>query len=546
MRDELVVRACRELEGRGASPFVIGEDRLTDLTPEVFASTSLVLLAETLVDIAGVRAKLAQAAPLAAVMGLCTDRSTPDATRFDEAGVPVADVSALRAVASLLEATGRREAAHHAALELVGASFTLLDPDGHTLVASRGGAALGLGVDGRPVDIVDEDMPEAADTPPRRLRVVAGEGSRPVQRRTAARPDGAKLIVHTDVSAQDTLERKLLAVGRSETASELARGVLHDLNNAFCVITSFTDLLLEEGEHNDALRKDLGEIARAGSKAASLTSKLVLFSKGGPVRTDVVDLCDFLRKSEALFRRIVGEQLELAVELKAVRASAVCDPGELELVVAGLVRHAKDAAGPGGLVTVTVTEPPEAAIVAVAASTAAGLEAAVLPDGPVAETEAAEGFAQRFGGRFVRVGGGAALHLPPAPHRRAAQPVPRARATDRGPETVLIVEDDASVRAAMSRVLGSIGYRVLEAARPADAEPLAPEADIVLADLVLPGGRGTELVTSLRRARPELPALIVTGYGAEAEAESPSIGVVRKPFSAADLARRVRQAIDGK
>ncbi|MBL9020901.1 MAG: response regulator [Myxococcales bacterium] len=481
-----------------------------------------------------IREAILKAAPLAVVVSTAGSPAEPT--------VPTVDEASLRLLLAVARSAGVRSAAADVALAALGAGYVVLEGD--RSLAWGGTSGIGLARSGAPVDALDDDVFEEPAAPPRRFRVAGEGGERVIERKLA--PLGDKhdnsVIVHADVTSRAGLEARLLAGGRAEATSQLARGVVHDLNNAFCVIASFTDLLQESFEGDDPRLEDVREISRAGAKATALTGKLVGFSRGGPARTENVNLADAARRAEPLFRRVLGEGAELALALTSTEATAHCDPLELEAVLTGLAGQAgRRLDGVDGVVTVGVSEDPPWVVVQVSATaTADGADLTPLPTSS-AETDAAAAFAAKYGGRFE----GGTIRMPKAPKRAPAQRIPRAKITDRGPETVLVLEDEASVRLAVKRVLSSLGYEVLEARRGEDARALVDSCDLVIADLVLPGEGGLEALRAFHARRPALPALVLTGYAGETASSVGGYPLIHKPFDAAELARRVRQALDG-
>ena len=494
----------------------------------------LAVLDDTVEDAREVREAVLRAAPLAVVVS--------SAAQSPDGSVPSVDEGSLRLLVALAKAATVHAIAADAALGAVGTGYVLLE--GERPLASGGAPAVGLARSGAPVGALDDDVFEDASTPARRLRLAGADGERVIDRRLAPFPgtNDKHVIVHADVTGRADLEARFLAGGRAQAASQLARGVVHDLNNAFCVISSFTDLLQESFDGDDMRLEDVREISRAGNKAAALTSKLVGFTRGGPARTENVNLADSARRAEPLFRRILGEQTELALELVSPDATAHCDPLELESVLVGLVARAGRRLGDQeGVVTVTVTEMPPSVGVQVSATATAEVADLAPPSCGSVEVDAAAAFAGKYGGSFADE----VLRLPKAVRRAPAQRIPRAKTTDRGPETVLVLEDEASVRLAVKRVLTSFGYRVLEARRGEDARALVAGCDVVIADLVLPGERGLDVLRAFRAERPHLPAIVLTGYVEETASSIEGFTVIHKPFDAPELARRVRQALDG-
>ncbi len=516
------------------------------------AGPSLVVLLPDLEAPEPLRARLLAEHPHAVVIAWTEDLASDRARALSRAGVAVADASGIAAVLSLLGGAHARTEAALAAVALTGAAFAAVDGAGRPQLRSENAEALGLGPAGEALEVTEEHVtgdpssPAASPAAPRPLRLRVGlddEHERVVERRTAALGEAGTITVHRDVTDLDVAERLVLEHGRAEAAAVLARGVVHDLNNAFCVISSFADLLLDATEEDDPRHEDILEIARAGARASALTGRLVAFSRATPTRSESVNLSDLLRRADPLLKRALGEEVELAVGFPATDATALCDPTALEQVLVGLVGRFKREAGRGGVISVTLGDEEDWVRIDISAlpgeqgpDVARGKEDAGLASAAI--------FASRYGGKLDVGPSSASLSLPAAERRAPAQRVPTAKVTRKGREVVLVVEDETSVRTAISRLLSSLGYEILEARRGEDARHLSARCDIVLADMVLPGQSGLELVRALRKDRPELPALLITGYAPD-EATL-GVAVVHKPFTAVDLARRVRRALDGE
>ena len=318
-----------------------------------------------------------------------------------------------------------------------------------------------------------------------------------------------------DASRLQSLESALLGAARAETVVELSRGVIHDLNNVFCVVQSFAELLIEATPKSDPRHEDLQEIARAGLRAAVLTERLVGFSRSGLNRPEPFNVADHQRRIEPLVRRLLGERYELVSVVDADDLTAVFDPFLFDQLMLD-----------------TSAE-----------------RLSVLPRGARAETlRALPGFVAARGGTLRLLDEHSfLLELPRALGKLCGVSPPRSRPERE--ESVLIVEDEQPVRMAMARALRSLGYNVMEARLGGDARDLVRgnNVDLVITDVVLPDGDGLELLSELCRTARRARGLVVTGYADRELARlAPEVPLLRKPFSTLDLARKVRGALDSR
>ena len=422
----------------------------------------------------------------------------------------------------------------------------VVDPAGRSLFESRAAALLGSGAtavgivvprsDGTAVDSSADGLLSAAAHADELVHVMDEQGTeRPVSRsvRALETPAGrVGVAIHRDDTARVDLERKLMLAQKVETVNQLSRGVVHDLNNAFCIIQSFADLLAESTDPSDDRYADIEEISRASIRAATMTRSLSSYQKRGSGQVESVNLQEHLRRLEPLAKRLLGERAELAIDASAP-ATVLCDPALFEQAVLDAVSILRPQRG-GGLVTISSAEEERWTTLLVTGS---------LESEEAARVDALFDLMRFAGGEARVVEAGLALCFPRSHRQVGDGKAPRAQAA----ETILIVEDERPVRLAMSRVLGSLGYQVLEARHTADAKTFAAgrSIDLVVSDVVLPDGDGIALLHELCGSAPRARGMLVTGY-AESELGSRSSGlpVLMKPFTTLELARKVRQALD--
>ncbi len=378
---------------------------------------------------------------------------------------------------------------------------------------------------------------------------------------------------------------------RLEELGRLAGGVAHDFNNLLTIMGSYAELLQADAATGVADPDDAVQIRRAVEAAASLTQRLVAFSRHQPVVPRRVDLGATVRAARRLLEPLVGDRNTLALVLAPTVPPILADPGQVEQVLLNLVVNARDALQDdpaGGQITIRtgtrVVEPTEARralgvegvpgryVTLTVADTGRGMDAATLARifEPFFTTKPAEqgtglglavvhGIVRQAGGVVVAEsapgrGTTITLYWPEVAAVAADAPAPSATrlAGDRAAR-VLVVDDQAPVRAVVRRVLTQAGYTVTEARDGAEAlalvEAAAAEPDLVLSDVVMPRMDGHALAERLATLRPEVPVLLMSGY-VEHDAALASLPnlvprLLAKPFTAAELVATVSAAIAG-
>ncbi|HEX2219815.1 MAG TPA: PAS domain S-box protein [Gemmatimonadales bacterium] len=393
------------------------------------------------------------------------------------------------------------------------------------------------------------------------------------------------LVYLRDVTERKILEEQLRQAQKMEAVGQLAGGVAHDFNNLLTAIIGNAELLLREIAPEDSRRLDVLEINRAAHRAAGLTRQLLAFSRKQVLQPRIVDLNIVVSDLTAMLRRIIGEHVELRLQLQPGLGRVLADPGQLEQVITNLAVNARDAMPSGGMLTIRTAD----------------VEAADVPSrgpeptpilGPLVELSVSDdgvgmdertqarlfepffttkelgrgtglGLATVYGivrqsGGYIRVssrlhhGSTFTVYLPRVSGRAYADvESPGWAEQPGGAGTVLVVEDEETVRRLACRVLRTKGYRVLEAEHPAAALRLVREhggpIDLLVTDIVMPGMTGPALVERLIADRPELKVLYITGYAEEAIERQGSLpaggALLEKPFTARQLADRVRAAL---
>ena len=390
---------------------------------------------------------------------------------------------------------------------------------------------------------------------------------------------GAVVIETTSIKQ---LEAQLRQAQKMEAIGQLAGGIAHDFNNMLAAIKSYSELVLSATAPDDQRHADVLEIRAAADRAAALTRQLLAFSRKQLLRPEAVDLNALVRNVAKLLGRVIGVDVECRMELAADVAMIRADPSQLEQVLMNLAVNARDAMPAGGRLTIGTAnvrlgegaDPkqvlPGPHVHLWVADTGTGMEASVREHifepffttkepgkGTGLGLATVYGIVQQSGGALhvdSQVGTGTTFHLyfPADPTATFPAAEPAAEAVDAsGTETLLLIEDDAPVRAVAARILRAQGYRVLDAATPGEAELIASrfpgKIDLILTDLMLPEMNGRELAGRLRRRHPSARLLYMSGF-ADAEA-APSgtpeadVPFLAKPFTMDAMARKVREAL---
>lgn len=348
------------------------------------------------------------------------------------------------------------------------------------------------------------------------------------------------------------------AFARATAARRVAGGVAHDFNNALTSISAYAHLALSRLEFQDPVHADVREIVRAAEHAGRLVSQLTAFSQGEQAEVEVVDVNRSVRDVGRLLAVVLGEQVELDLRLAGALPGVRVNLGALEQAVMQLALNARDAMPAGGRLVIE-SAAVDGRVRLAFADDGAGMDAETArravepffttkpgPDAVGLGLTTVNALCERLGGTLELAstpgrGTTVRIHLP------VADPPPRpvSERRESTPGTVLMVEDEESVRVVVERLLSDEGYRVLVAASGEQALELAaaePGAiDLLVSDVVLGGISGPELAAKLKTRRPALKTLLMSGYAGTPT--GPVDDFLPKPFSPFELARRVRRIL---
>ena len=393
----------------------------------------------------------------------------------------------------------------------------------------------------------------------------------------------ASLVVARDISARKRLEEELRQAQKIEALGRLAGGVAHDFNNLLTAINGYAELLLSSLHPDDPLRTEVESILKAGQRAARLTQQLLAFGRRQVMELRVVDLNQVLEGLSGMLRRLIREDIELALSLSPGLGHVRVDVAQMEQVIVNLVVNARDAMPSGGrltLETINVDLGENEARVLPGLSPGRYVRLTVSDTGEGIPEEVREhlfepffttkevgmglglasayGIVRQFGGHIQvesEPGRGSTFHiyLPRVeePLETPAEP-PAVEEWPRGRETLLVVEDDEMVRTLAARVLRAQGYRVLEARRGDEAIQMAAAfrepIHLLLTDVLVPHMSSRVLLERLRESHPEIRVLYMSGHAENLVARHVPLGpgtpLLRKPFTPQALAQKVRIVLD--
>ncbi len=393
-----------------------------------------------------------------------------------------------------------------------------------------------------------------------------------------------------DVTARKQLQDQLVRSQKMEAFGQLAGGVAHDFNNFLTTILGYSDLLLDELGMKGEVAGHISEIRNAAGRASVLTAQLLAFSRKHPLAPCVLEINSLINNLERSLLRLLGEDISVECHFHRGKEGthAKVDPGQLTQVLLNLVVNAREAMHHGGRLTL------ETSVVSVAGSeehelgceepapgnyvcisitdTGIGMSDEVKQHlfEPFFTTKDAGrgsglglatsyGIVRQSGGHICvesEVGKGTTVKIflpevpaPPPPSYKK----PGANKMPTGVETILVLEDDISVRHLSVRVLRSLGYQVLEAASGDDAQQLVGRSenkkiDLLLTDMVMPQMSGRSFADWLNKTSPQTKVVFISGYLEESihpgDRRSQEMFFLPKPFDSEQLAEKIREALD--
>jgi len=402
-----------------------------------------------------------------------------------------------------------------------------------------------------------------------------------------ALPLGGWLIARRERQIQEgqrDLERRLAESQKMEAIGKLAGGVAHDFNNMLTAILGYASMIQEDAPPRSAIRDQAMQIRRAAENAASLTQKLLAFSRKQVLHADPMDFRSLLGNLLPLARNAVGEDITVATQIGEELWPILADPVQLEQSILNLAINARDAMPNGGTLQISARNAPRphgerrpdadvkpADYVQITVTdTGIGMDEATRTRmfEPFFTTKApgkgtglglstVYGFVRQCGG-YIGVmstpGRGTSIELLlPRANSPAPTPTPPSQIepdTKTATATILIAEDEDGVRLLAVDALARRGYRVLAAPSGEEALKIAGAFDgtihLLISDVVMPGLKGPALADRLRAMRPGIRVLLMSGYAADVvtPADLKEASLLSKPFSTATLLKAVRSVLD--
>jgi two-component system, cell cycle sensor histidine kinase and response regulator CckA len=394
----------------------------------------------------------------------------------------------------------------------------------------------------------------------------------------------AELVVLMDVTHRQKLEEQLRQAQKMEAVGMLAGGVAHDFNNLLTIITGYSQLILNNLGLDDPNRQSAEQIMKAGERAATLTRQLLAFSRRQVLQPKVLDVNRLIGTLTTMLRRLIGEDIDLQLQLSQGVGQVNADPGQIEQVLMNLVVNARDAMPRGGTLTIEtanidldetytrrhVTVKPGPYVLIAVSDTGAGMDENTKAHAfePFFTTKAPGrgtglglstvfGIVQQSGGTvdiYSSPGKGtsAKVYLPRIDQQEIVESEVSGTKSSKGTETILIAEDDEMVRSLVKETLVRSGYKVLDAAGPLDAQKISDtyrgDIHLLITDVVMPKVNGRDLAARLVKRRPRMKVLYMSGYTDGAVVNNgmlrKEIAFLQKPFTPAALADKVREILE--
>jgi len=544
------------------------------------------------------------------VIRLAADPATADPIRLIQ--IPLGNQGAVDATLFLLldeasQAAESRTVATgdlHALLGMLPIGLAVAERDGRVLFMNASfRRAAGLGPDATvvyPSDLVVEEDKAAVSDAVRRFSAGRGSASDLSVRLKARSEENVSLTIAAakglgkasvllslkDNSEESKLKRQVAQAMKMQAVGQLAGGVAHDFNNILTAIIGHCDLMTMRHIPGDSDYDDIQQIKHNSNRAAALTRQLLAFSRQQTLRPQILQVPDVISEITNLLKRLLGETVRLEVSHGRNLGTVRVDPGQLEQVIVNLAVNARDAMPEGGSLTIQTYAVSQADVRRLGieimpvteytamkvTDTGTGIPAENLNKifepffttkevgkGTGLGLSTVYGIVKQTGGFIFaesEIGSGTSfviylpVHEAPA-NVVTARPVVKESSTELwGTGTILLVEDEAMVRAVAERALARQGYKILTATNGEEGlemiESGGEPIDLVISDVVMPTMDGPTMARAAREKRPDLPIIFMSGYAEEQLRKSidlENIGFLPKPFSVQQIGQAAREAL---
>ncbi|MEZ4599249.1 MAG: PAS domain S-box protein [Syntrophotaleaceae bacterium] len=399
------------------------------------------------------------------------------------------------------------------------------------------------------------------------------------------RMSGCQGIIH-DITDRKLLERQLMQSQKMESVGILAGGVAHDFNNLLTAISGYGEILSESIREDDQLsHESISNVLKAADRAAELTKSLLAFSRKQLINPKPVLLDPLISETGKIIQRIIGEDIEFSIDFSCRNLQVKADPGQIEQVLMNLATNARDAMPTGGHLSITTKQaiveegmeklydlptPGKYALISVA-DTGNGIDKKTLqnifePFFTTKEVGKGTGLGLSIVHGIIKQHNGSVLassqpgkgttfdiYLPLAKGQFVNEKMTFTSQPPGGKETLLVVEDDETVRMFIKRTLERVGYRIIIAENGEEAVVRFREnADIslVLSDVVMPRKNGREMLDEIKKLKPGIQGVFISGYTAETMQRKGMLDaaleaeMITKPFRQEDLLKKIRDVLD--
>lgn len=387
-----------------------------------------------------------------------------------------------------------------------------------------------------------------------------------------------------DITDQLHMADQLSQSQRLESIGRLAGGVAHDFNNMLGVILGTAELAMDRTQPEDLIFGDLQEIRRAAERSASLTRQLLAFAHKQTAIPQVVDLNDSVSATLKMLRRLIGEDIELLWHPGANDATIKIDPVQIDQILTNLVVNARDAIAGGGRITIKTSQAivdsefcethananPGDYVLLTVSDTGCGMDEETIKnifepffttkgigEGTGLGLSTVYGIVQQNKGLITvysepRIGTTFKIYLRHFVDSSVVVKKQVRPAFKTGSETVLLVEDEMAILRMSETMLKKLGYTVIPVNTPAEAVEIAEAfkgtIDLLVTDMIMPKMNGYELSEKLKKIRPQIKCLFMSGYTADvissAKMANGGIHFLEKPFSIRDLSVKLREVVE--